>query len=106
MTTPRQQHKLHNVKKERMNLNTRLVTVCNEVVYPMVLNRRLCGMAEKSIKDDGKALAETETGYPVRLKRVPTTPLRRPVCLISYKVHSRLDVNERRYNHCSTKYKM
>jgi len=61
-------------------------------------------MAEKSTKDDSKALAETQTGYPVRLKRVPTTPVRRSVCRISFKVHSRLDETERRYNHCSRKH--
>jgi hypothetical protein len=66
----------------------------------MALNRRLCVMVEKSTKCDSKALAETQIGHPVRLKRVPTTPLRRSVCRISYKVHSRLDENERRCNHC------
>ena len=72
----------------------------------MVLNRRLCVMAEKSTKDISKALAETQTGYQVRPKRVPTTPLRRSVCLVSYKVHSQLDETESRYNHCSRRYTM
>lgn len=84
-----------------MSLNTRLVTIRNEVVLLKVLNRRLCAMAEKFNKDDSKALAETQTGHPVRLKRVPTTPLRRSVCRISFKVHSRLDETEYCYNHCS-----